>query len=400
MEEAEERKANAGKKLAERYQQIESERQAKRVVMVDKVVLPKGAKQPRGIPWRGLGPKPGTTSTYSHPPWSQTKRSDSGGGKAAGLIAKAKADTQRSRLATIHASGRVALPSSSLYKPKPMSTITSGQAVTSVSLSGQPRSIGGLRIPPPRPVTARRLDVPTGQKNTRDSTSPIMPATPKRLDNGNGKWSIPLAGHHTPSAANPIPGSYRTAEHISKESAIKSSAAAKSPERFKLEVNKTPELGLLPKTVVPEFSAPKQMRQSIDFFDQPIISPYRPTVTVARLPRVTNSATGKRKRDSDPGLVSPEMAPAKSTTAPPGASANKHDPTLTQSEKGVIDLTDDFRDQRSFAVNLPVKAVQQTKFSRPAAHGLDSAGEDTARIESVLFRKKAKVKSRPVNYAA
>ena len=282
-----------------------------------------------------------------------------------------------------------------------MSTTTSSQAVTSVSLSGQPRSIGGLRIPPPRPVTARRLDVPTGQKNTRDSTSPIMPATQKRSDNGNGKWSIPLAGHHTPSAANPIPGSYRTAEHISKESAIKSSAAAKSPERFKLEVNKTPELGLLPKTVVPEFCAPKQMRQSIDFFDQPIISPHRPTVTVARLPRVANSATDKRKRDSDHGLVSPETAPAKSTrTAPPGTTANKYDPTLTQSENGVIDLTDDFGDQRSFAVNLPVKAVQQTKFSRPAAHGLDSAGEDTAKIESVLFRKKAKVKSRPVNYAA
>ncbi|RXK40366.1 hypothetical protein M231_02349 [Tremella mesenterica] len=209
------RKANAASKMAEKYQAMEKERSAKKIQVVDKMVLPKG-KGPRGIPWRGVGPKPISSSNGSH-----------GGGTASNAIAKAKLEVQRTRIAMTNVAGRP-LPSSIRLAPPRTSNTT---RIPTLPDSSRMTNHQSTRLPPP-PKSIRQSSVKANNYvNHLDDSS-----SPERMSNNNKK---PLS--HIPMTK----GSFDKSIH-------------ESGTRLKSMDSKTGD-----KIKVPEY---KPISKSIDFF--------------------------------------------------------------------------------------------------------------------------------------
>ena len=257
-QDAEERHTQAVSRMAERYKQLEDEKAAKRIVIMDKIM-------PDRKPRRG----------------AQAAKSASAGssGSAGASLAKIREQAKRARVALTHASGKYTPPVAPKARPR-----TGEQLFKNPYLDERPASpkivqpvASGPRLPPPR------ISRPP-QINTASTSSRTIPSSSARLapvdltTEDTAPKSRTTTLHHQQSQNTvkpfdaPIPGSYPTSEHESRKAALpdhlkNSNTNTRTKERNRVvDSPKTSKHVEFRRAHASNFEPPKKSGVVVDFF--------------------------------------------------------------------------------------------------------------------------------------
>lgn len=213
VQEAEERKQNAAERAARRYAELEAQQQKKKIVVMDTFVAPKKGQFKHSL--KGARKGSAAASSYSAPSKAQTS------------LQKARAESQRARVALTHASGKYVPPPPSKrpvasssqsaytnpYAPGPSRTSYS-PAASSVNPVPADKMVTGPRLPPPRvprPKPAPEAERIQGAYITDPSArkalpSHIKPSKPEQVERFRIDDSAPKAREiHRPKVDNFVP---------------------------------------------------------------------------------------------------------------------------------------------------------------------------------------------------
>nr|XP_031858448.1 uncharacterized protein CI109_006093 [Kwoniella shandongensis]KAA5525520.1 hypothetical protein CI109_006093 [Kwoniella shandongensis] len=348
-EDAIERQHHAADRVAARYKQLEEEKAAKRIVVMDKIMPDKKPTSRGGSGWGR--PKSGGSGSSS----------GALGPKPANAIAKARVEAQRARVALTHASGR--------YIPPPPSTKRTGESElfknpylppTSSSTSyhtssPNPWAPAGPRIPPPRTISRQ---TPRAAINVDRGSSPSSPKSPIP-----GAFPTSQTAHYRAALPN----------HLSDRQTITKSEQGKKEEgRFRIEGDGRPKKQFkeIRKPEVVNFEAPKLQKEKphakVDFFGGA-------SKTVASSP--TAKVGEKRKLGTDPDDESNGEKRAANGMNSPNISR------LTQSPA-------------SLAMQSAVAGRKEANLSGSTSQPKLMTTDESAKLNSIMFRKRKPIKGK------
>lgn len=214
QKDAEERKASALSRVAERYAEMDAQRASKKIVVLNEFVAPQKGRKGHSLATARRGARAAASYAAAAPTKAQT------------AISKARADAQRARVALTHSSGKFIPQAPRIVRPgggdsQMYSNPFLGQSSASSSrfptpTSSAPRSrmptpTPGPRLPPPRVARSSTLPgaYPTGQANAVRAALPphlgTSTASPTRVTDPSDSVPSRMRTIHKPEVTNFVP---------------------------------------------------------------------------------------------------------------------------------------------------------------------------------------------------
>ncbi|WVR09753.1 hypothetical protein IAU60_006829 [Kwoniella sp. DSM 27419] len=232
------RQSQAVDRVAARYKQLEEEKAAKRIVLMDKIMPD---KRPVKSGWgRSAGGGGGS--------WGSGSAGGAGGGgggsasKPQNAIAKARLEAQRARVALTHASGRyIPPPPGRTGKPRGETELFKNPYLRgmgadlpragghSTALPALPRPVEGPRIP------ARRRGGIPGRPNPGDMALARQPPTTAPPTSSSSRFASSNPSSPRSARTSPIPGSYPTSQAAQVRASLPAHLASNTDARGRVE---------------------------------------------------------------------------------------------------------------------------------------------------------------------